>query len=76
MSGHNLQRDVREHFQLVEEGFKDHNDEYWFVRGTTVPSDGATGYAPGCLFIKSDGGADTTLYVNEGTAASADFNAK
>lgn len=46
------------------------------IRGTTVPSDAATGYARGCIFIKTDGGAGTTLYVNEGDHASADFNAK
>jgi len=27
------------------------------------------------MFIKTDGGAGTTLYVNEGTVASSDFNA-
>ena len=39
--------------------------------GTTVPSDAATGYAPGCTFVDTDSGAK---YINEGTAASADFN--
>lgn len=43
--------------------------------GTSVPADEATGYAPGCLFLHVDGGDGTALYVNEGTAASADFNA-
>jgi len=43
--------------------------------GKTVPSDAATGYAPGCLFLHVDGGAGTALYVNEGTKASADFDA-
>ena len=43
--------------------------------GATVPSDGATGYATGCLFLHTDGGDGTALYVNEGTSASADFNA-
>jgi hypothetical protein len=41
------------------------------VYGTTAPSDAATGYAPGCLFIDTDSGAQ---YINEGTSASADFN--
>ena len=44
--------------------------------GTTVPSDGAAGYAKGCVFIKTDGGVGTTMYVNEGSATSCDFNAK
>lgn len=43
--------------------------------GTTVPADGADGYATGCLFIHTDGTAGTTLYCNEGTADSADFDA-
>lgn len=48
---------------------------FLFAWGTTVPADAATGYAPGCLFIHTDGGDGTALYVNEGTVASADFNA-
>lgn len=43
--------------------------------GTTVPTDTTAGYAPGCVFVHNDGGAGTGLYVNEGTAASSDFNA-
>ena len=51
------------------------NDTIFFALGTTVPSDAATGYATGCIFIHTDGGNGTALYVNEGTSASADFNA-
>lgn len=47
----------------------------FIAAGTTVPSDAAVGYAPGCVFIQLDGSAGTYLYVNEGTRASADFNA-
>jgi hypothetical protein len=43
--------------------------------GDTVPSDGDTGYATGCLFQHTDGGDGTALYVNEGDADSCDFNA-
>ena len=43
--------------------------------GDTVPSDGASGYATGCLFQHTNGGAGTSLYVNEGTNTSCDFNA-
>lgn len=46
-----------------------------YERGTTVPSDGATGYAPGCIFVDTDAAAGSQLFMNEGTAASADFNA-
>lgn len=43
--------------------------------GDTVPTDEATGYATGCLFLHTDGGDGTSLYVNEGDASSCDFNA-
>lgn len=44
------------------------------ARGTTVPSDGATGWAVGCKFIQTDGSAGTIEYTNEGSRTSADFN--
>lgn len=44
------------------------------LRGTTVPTDGATGYAKGCQFTKTDGSTGTTLYLNEGSNTSCDFN--
>lgn len=43
--------------------------------GATVPADGVSGYATGCLFRHTDGGDGTALYLNEGTSTSADFNA-
>jgi hypothetical protein len=45
------------------------------AQGLTVPSDGASGYAIGCVFRHSDGSAGGTLYINEGTSSSCDFNA-
>jgi hypothetical protein len=45
------------------------------AHGDTVPTDGATGYATGCLFQKTDGGDGTSLYVNEGDIDGCDFNA-
>ena len=55
--------------------FDSAGDILW-ARGATVPTSGKTGFAIGCLFIDTTGGANTTLYVNEGTAAnSCDFNA-
>lgn len=42
--------------------------------GPTVPTDATAGYKPGCIFVHNDGGNNTALYVNEGTAASCDFN--
>lgn len=47
-----------------------------FDHGTSVPADGTAGYATGCLFQKTNGGANTSLYVNEGSVTACDFNAK
>jgi hypothetical protein len=43
--------------------------------GLTMPVDGTAGYSPACLFLHVDGGDNTMLYVNEGSATSCDFNA-
>jgi len=45
------------------------------AQGANVPTDADAGYAKGCRFIKTDGGVATTIYINEGSATSADFNA-
>lgn len=42
---------------------------------TTVPSDGAKGYSPGCIFLDTNAAAGLQVFINEGTATSADFNA-
>lgn len=44
------------------------------AKGATVPTDADAGYAKGCIFIQTDGGVTTTVYINEGTSSSADFN--
>lgn len=44
------------------------------AEGATVPSDGAAGYAPGCLFFKRAAAALVGAYRNDGTETSADFN--
>jgi len=43
--------------------------------GITKPTDSVTGYATGCLFLHTDGGDATALYVNEGDADSCTFKA-
>jgi len=45
------------------------------AHGSTVPPDATYGYKTGCIFMHTDGGAGTALYVNEGTLSSCDFNA-
>lgn len=43
--------------------------------GTTVPTDGKSGYAKNCLFIDTDVAAGTSgLYTNIGTTAACNFN--
>ena len=43
--------------------------------GITVPTDATAGYAPGCLFIHTDGTTyATVLYCNISTVLSCDFN--
>jgi hypothetical protein len=44
--------------------------------GSTVPTTGTAGYAPGCLFIKDNGATEATVwYYNSGTLASCTFTA-
>lgn len=45
------------------------------AKGATVPTDADTGFAKGCVFIKTNGVVATTFYINEGSETSADFNA-
>jgi len=45
------------------------------AHGASVPADATYGYKTGCIFIHTDGGNGTSLYVNEGTLASCNFNA-
>lgn len=42
--------------------------------GITKPTDGTIGYANGCIFIDQDASAGATLFINEGTITSCDFN--
>jgi len=50
-------------------------DGLHIASGITVPTDATLGYATGCIFQHTDGGAGTSLYVNEGTYASCSFKA-
>lgn len=43
--------------------------------GTEVPTAGEKGYATGCIFQHTDGGAGDALYVNTGTVDSCSFTA-
>jgi len=55
---------------------KDGNNDALLATGTTVPSNGESLYAKGCLFIDTDVATGTTgLYCNKGTAAACAFTA-
>ncbi len=45
-----------------------------FDFGNTLPVNGSVGYAPGCIFIVTNGAAGSQLYLNEGTHDSSLFN--
>lgn len=70
MSGHNALEELNKEAEIEFDGKV-------FDFGTTVPTDGAAGFAPGCIFVHADtsGGATDCVFVNRGTAASCDFNA-
>ena len=55
---------------------RDGSNKVLLATGTTVPSDGGSIYAKGCLFIDTDVSTGTTgLYCNKGTSASCQFTA-
>lgn len=46
-----------------------------FAFGATVPTDGAGGYSPACIFLDIDSSTvNTCLYVNIGSATSCNFD--
>ena len=51
------------------------NDGIIEAYGTVVPVDGTAGYITGATFKQTDGGTNTSVYVNEGSNTSSDFNA-
>ncbi len=54
----------------------DNNGDLLICTGTTVPTNGSTGYAKGCLFIDTDVATGTTgLNCNKGTNTSCAFTA-
>jgi hypothetical protein len=53
----------------------DSSNNVTVAKGTTVPTATDAGFATGCFFIKTTGGAGTTIYINEGSATSCSFSA-
>ena len=60
--------------EAVVTRFKDSVGNIFLAYGADLPTDATAGYSIGAIFIDTDGGAGATFYVNEGTAASCDFN--
>ena len=55
---------------------KDRQGKVLLATGTTVPADGGSRYAKGCLFIDTDVATGTTgLYCNKGTSSACQFTA-
>lgn len=53
---------------------RDENDRPLLCSGTTVPTDAGSGYAKGCIFIKTDASSGVEgIYVNRGTTSSCLF---
>jgi len=44
-------------------------------KGTVTVTDAGAGYAKGCIYVKTDGATATTVFINEGSTTSCDFNA-
>ena len=67
-----MTRKYRQQFVDVK-GILVHNTAFngLVASGTGAPTAAATGYATGCLWIRSDGAAGSCLYVNTGSATSA-----
>lgn len=53
----------------------DGNGDVLESKGAFAVTDGGAGYAKGAKHIKTDGSTGTTVYINEGSNTSCDFNA-
>lgn len=62
-------------FDLSGRALEDANHNIVLVKGATVPTDGDAGYITGCIFMKTNGGQNTAIYVNEGNTSDCDFDA-
>lgn len=67
-------KDATINSQTIDQILQDSDGNLVICRGVEVPTDAGSGYAKGCIFLQTDGGVGTTLYVNEGSSTSCDFN--
>ena len=61
--------------QSVRVLHRDPSGDVLMATGAFAVTDGGAGYAKGCIFIRTNGSTATTLYINEGSNSSSDFNA-
>ena len=61
--------------QSVRVLHRDPAGDVLMATGAFAVTDGGAGYAKGCIFIRTNGSTATTLYINEGSNSSSDFNA-
>lgn len=62
--------------QSIKGNLADSNGDLLHCSGTVTITDGGTGFAKGCLYIKTDVATGTTgLYCNKGTNTSCQFTA-
>ena len=62
--------------QTVTPLLADPSGDLLWVQGTVTVTDGGTGYAKGCMYIKTDVATGTTgTYFNKGTNTSCQFTA-
>lgn len=76
MVQHRLQNDLETaDFKDTFTGFLDQAGDAMWGWGTVVPVNGTAGWGIGAIFQQTDGIAQTSIYINEGTAASSTFQA-
>ena len=46
------------------------------IVGSGAPTNGQAGYGTGCIYNRTDGGSNTSIYVNEGSNTSTTWTAK
>lgn len=62
--------------QAITGYIADTNGDLLLATGTVTVTDGSSGYAKGCLYIKTDVATGTTgLYCNKGTKTASAFTA-
>ena len=67
-------KDVTVNSQTIKVLVQDSDGLIVLCTGTVVPTDAGAGYAAGAIFLHTDGGVADTLYTNEGSTTSCDFN--